>query len=522
MERTKLRLVTGFFHHRKNSSYIFRISKTRSSISALNQKMDIFSAQVQFKVLWETDDHKLVLFSKTQLSPKPTRTKRNTVVLSESDEQSESEKKNTLKPKRKRLSRKQPLSESEEDESEAVEWEEPPRPTRKRVTKPKRKDEPTLDPTAFTSFGPFAETQVADRLQNHPRPGEMYLGEEQVQFLCKIDYSFDAPRDVLQAGVHSPCGVEIKEILAYDDAGERILDLGPSQMEKVSFLVLPNGTILSPHSPEPVFAFFEDDDGELKMAPGVITRLFYSQRNAKDKYSGIMVEFKWLVVDSDFDVSFFSLHEDAQFLPELSSLSIECIACNVNMLPFKLYPHLAYNYWCSLSRWNLERHRRLRSIRKNVWPGAKCDVYDALEFYHARDEWIFRTAIGEFIVANYIAPFKQFGQCSDEHNYKLVCDVMKISSPMLVMHEHEPEDGVCEACKLTRTLRFDLVCEDRSYNIGNDCAEKLKYFHRVMACIRVVRTRPSFNFQRVLDLLNSLSASADELRMRLASSNHAK
>lgn len=435
------------------------------------------------------------------------------ILVSDSDDEGDEDANDSEEANSNELEKEETHDTKEKDA--AVEWE--PRTMRKNTSQKKGARPPvrkTLDSSAFAPFEAADVQALESRLKNNPRPGEVYLNAAQVNMMLKIDRSNYPDRDLLQRGVQpTNRGQEWYDVSdglhAYDEKGKRIANFAVDGLSSVGFLALPNGTIVSPHSPEPLLVFF-DEENETCVAPGVVRAFAYDKRHADASYIGIQVVFKWFVKDDEFDVYYHSLEQDAQYVPEESSLSLECIATSVHMHPFKLFPHLCYDYWSSLNRWTQEHNRKRKFCRLGSSVDDTSVVYDALEFYYAPDKWIWRTAVGQLIQTTYVMPWKSFGQCPDTHNINMITNVMM--GAKLVWHEHEATDGVCCACKYKRVLRYVIACRDATYDVGCECFERLRYMHEIAVCMRSARERP-FSHALISDVIDTISVLADCLRM---------
>ena len=211
------------------------------------------------------------------------------------------------------------------------------------------------------------------------------------------------------------------------------------------------------------------------------------------------------------------LNEDAMFQShDTYWLSITSALVMTGHLPNKVKSLLSPEYVTPIHEWErrfppewLQRSRfdQISSIRKIVGNArAEPNVLDGLEFYHVRDNWVWRTSMGTHIMEDFIMPWINFGMKDTESCFQLLQDVACRNSSLFVV-EPLPQmvEDTCKACNMKRKLTFfyTLPNDATEFKIGPDCAEKLSYFYNIIQLMVQFR-RQDWQTSNIKKLMNDL------------------
>jgi len=267
-------------------------------------------------------------------------------------------------------------------------------------------------------------------------------------------------------------------------------------INNASYLVhVTSGSVINYAPHRQYIACYEDEETqETKFAPGRIVSV--PKQNCND----ILVTYHWLPNAKEFNPDTDDLRDG-----EISSLPFGALMCDAEFIPWPVKAELLGDaYRTSLAAW--ERREQKKPLTFNDFI-----LYHFLAFYHARDKWIWRTHVGQYIYQDFIVPFKNFGQQADTHNFKLINDVVgnvAHFTPNVIF----PMNGKCEACCLSRILTQECIGQvsKHTYKIGVDCMERLIYLSNILNLVRTYRSLPYFDFIR----MKALNIGLTECRTR--------
>jgi hypothetical protein len=282
------------------------------------------------------------------------------------------------------------------------------------------------------------------------------------------------------------------------------------------------GVVMSREHPNLIVCGYTEDEGTFSVAPGCVSA-FDPPDVSSPEWS---VRYAWLVPNADYNPHVHTNIQTATSDSEISSLPVSAILASTRLLPRSAKERLMPNYSGSLrvlETANTMCDETGGSARRRRAAGlfAKGSMHDYLELYHVRYRWIWRTALGEHIMKNFIEPFEQFGNAKEQigkaQTLRMISEVM--CNTTFDAKDVEREKGICDACKLPRVLGSMITFErdkDLFYFVGCDCREKLHYLHKIGRLIRNFRTTSSFNLTIAKNLLPNMG-NAQEFYLRQVS-----
>jgi hypothetical protein len=302
---------------------------------------------------------------------------------------------------------------------------------------------------------------------------EDFLGEDEAR--AHVELASD-PRDKIAFKM-----VDRKsDLQMYDKDGNTFDSLLPHTATAV--IALPNGTVISPHHKAEFLFFYTDEDDIEKIAPGAIIE-FSPECDALVRWA----------------------QRDHQSEDENSHLPIHTILTATRTVSLKTREKLALQYFAHLNASDKPSMLRTsRSLRHDEF----ADLYDYLEFFHIRRQFIFRTALGEYIFKQFIEPFKNFGLETDKHCYNLISKTWNGGCVGPV----SPSFSTCQACNLLRTVTWDFA----GFQVGSECKERLQYFSVLNSLLRGFLSAEYFDMEAATMLMRTLRSEAGKFQKKLA------
>ena len=337
-----------------------------------------------------------------------------------------------------------------------------------------------------------------------------------------IDTYVDEERDRLRIpGATFPRG---GNPLFYTATG--ILTSDPDQM---AFLVLPeNGSVIGLRSREckDQFICFFDENNITGFAPANACGLEHVCTEAGEPViNQCKIFWRFLKPNGELPRSVdhvdMYLNKDDKF-----PMDIPCALVMSAHLPQRLKWLLVSDYRTSLHEWETSYNPHwLNRKYDNAYgitashnamrnANAKPSVQDGLEFYYVRSNWIWRTALGRYIMDDYIMVIEAFGQSQSKQQLFELLQVVCCSGdtdPLIKIKDNWPID-TCDACGLTRTLSHVLPSassETATLRFGSECALKLRYVFQIIQLIKGFR-EATWKPQLIERLMHDLVETRDD------------
>jgi hypothetical protein len=303
------------------------------------------------------------------------------------------------------------------------------------------------------------------------------LAKEHAQIV--IDHS-DDDRDVLKnmATFEAP-STHIAKF--YDLTGSEVLPMDAN----LAFCVC-DGNVISPYYTATIIVCVPNQN-QLKFKVGRVTQFWFDKKLATTKLSGVKAMFEWLHTDA---------MEDSK-CNDVSTCSIEDALVCAPLLPYAIQARLASDYVLSLSL--LESRMEISNKLQYSSSDANIAMHHALQFYHVRSSWMWRTPLGSHIVKTYMTPMWNFGE-SREPRHTITLAMTKTAFQVSLMQHNRVR---CKCCGQV----LDNAVELWKRYIGKTCClEKLRYFHALGIIIREFRATSRFDAKRAAQLLSRMQS----------------
>jgi len=309
---------------------------------------------------------------------------------------------------------------------------------------------------------------------------EIYFSDSQVRGKLLIDQSHDV-RDLC---VNQRRDERIKPMSFYTTSGKQV-----TKTDTFAFIALSNGAVLSPHHNGLLLIYSENNR---RFAFGCFDGWKLLDTNEETKQSGLRITCTWLVTSS-------ASHTNQQ----LAYVPIENVLVSANMLPYALKAHLAPDQMLSLNALETTTTPCKRKTCHGIDDigCAYADLYDYLEFYHVRQNWIFRTALGHYIYKTFIKPVL-VGLYKSVPNQIFATAIQNGTAT----YDKCYQSCVCDLCgDYVHQIWRVIGSHKELFRIGVACCYPLFAFLENIGCaIYEFRTKANFELSIALNLLPCL------------------
>jgi hypothetical protein len=268
--------------------------------------------------------------------------------------------------------------------------------------------------------------------------------------------------------------------------------------KKLCYIVTPTGEVISSKESQCIITEYYEDNSIASHAPGFPCGFEISE--SSPIYA--RVRYRWLMTDKEFKKAYPSA-PSLNLVTNWQSHLLSTWEPNTDPFGFDYAKTRLSNLTTSTaSKWMpkyanvIALYHRIESNKKDIFEHS---LHNYLLFYHVRQDWLWRTVMGQYIYKNYFDRLVEFG---GKRRDQMMEDLLHTT---IFGKDELGERGNCDACGKTERIQWLVTLSKQiQYSVGCNCLDRMKYVYKIGKAIHQFRDSSTFDMARGTQLFQDL------------------